>query len=126
MRVDRIPDEPCYRAAESCRYDFTLPPFGPRPLLFRRSSLRLKQLLLRKRSAIPSTPIGPKALSLRSSSTRLADEAVMPVPKCFYNNRYSKKQPGIFITNEIEVKQTKAGGISVFSRPVNMSLHFAR
>ena len=51
----------------------------------------------------PPVPIGPKALSLRSSSTSRACDVMMP-----------------------RVRLTSAGGISVFMRPVNMSFQCAR
>ncbi len=61
---------------------------------------KLKKILHFHRLCLP---IGPKALSLRSNSTRRACAVIMPRPRFW-----------------------SAGGISVFMRPVNMSFQCAR
>lgn len=57
----------------------------PSPLLLRRNARRVKQDLLRRNSASPSTPIGPNALSERSSSVSWAPAFMIPLPRCCWN-----------------------------------------
>lgn len=62
----------------------TFPPPMPKPLLLSSSSRRLKQLELWRRSTSPSTPRGPKALSLKSSTVKWQFADIMAVPRCFW------------------------------------------
>ncbi len=66
-------------------YEPTCPPVGPRPLLWRRNTWRLKQLALCSKSSRPTMPLGPRALSLRSNSVNLAPHSMMAWPRCFWN-----------------------------------------
>ena len=77
-----------------------LPPSGPSPLLFTRSTRR--EVLASSRGAKASTPTGPNALSEMSSSVR-----------CGLSWREAQRKE-------------RAEGISERRRPVKMSLRLAR
>ena len=66
----------------------TWPPSIPRPLLLSFSSWREKQTELSRRTLSPSAPIEPKALSLRSNSTRWASASRRPPTKCVYQTNH--------------------------------------
>ena len=78
-------------------------PVTPQPVLLSFNSWRVKHEGDFMKVMSPSIPIGPKALSLKSSSTRQAWAVIMP-----------------------RVRLISAGGISVFILPVNISFQCAR
>lgn len=65
-----------------------MPPVIPKPLLFSLKICKVWKLVLWMRFAIPSTPIGPKALSLKSSSTKLAPASIIPAPKWVWKKKW--------------------------------------
>lgn len=65
----------------------TLPPPMPMPQLLSLSSWRVKQAELLSRASKPRTPSGPKALSLRSSSTSCAPAVMSPSPSEVWTQR---------------------------------------
>ena len=67
----------------------TLPPPMPMPQLLSLSSCSVKQAELLSRASKPRTPSGPKALSLRSSSTSWAPAVMSPSPREIWAQRSS-------------------------------------
>ena len=108
----------------------TFPPPIPRPVLLIFRVFREKQTVLFRSTTKPLTPVGPNALSLTSSSTKCAPDAINPSPRWFCEMRSEDGeliQCYIFLyyMHLFIILHTRASGISSFSRLTNMSLQRA-